>query len=98
MKLSLLLCGALATACAFALPAQAAEYARTVRLGNCVIKPGTTVLKLVECAGEPITKNTSGVNLKSGKLEEVWLYKSAGRTVVIHVAAETVTKVEVKTD
>ncbi|HEU0276489.1 MAG TPA: hypothetical protein VFQ95_01515 [Rhodanobacteraceae bacterium] len=63
-----------------------------------MIKPGTTVLKLVDCAGEPITKNTGGVNLKTGKLEEVWRYKSAGRTAVIHVAAETVTKVEVKTD
>ncbi|MGH8118313.1 MAG: hypothetical protein ACREPJ_13615 [Rhodanobacteraceae bacterium] len=78
--------------------AHAAEYARTVRLGNCVIKPGTTVLKLVECAGEPITKTTAGVNLKTGQLDDVWLYKSTNRTVVIHISSEVVTKVEVKAE
>ena len=81
-----------------AMPTHAAEYAQTVRLGNCVIKPGTSVLKLVECAGEPITKSTDGIDLVTGKIQEVWLYKNNNRTVLIHVSSEVVRKVEVKAE
>lgn len=81
-----------------ATPAGAAEYAQTVRLGNCVIKAGTTVVKLVQCAGQPISKTTGGINLGNGQVDNVWLYQSNNRTVVIHIASAVVTKIEVKSD
>lgn len=98
MKMPLLiLCGCAALALA-APPARAAEYATTVRLGHCVIRQGTTTLKLVQCAGEPVTKGTGGVDLKTGKIDEVWLYRAAGRTILIHVADAAVIRVEVKSE
>jgi hypothetical protein len=77
---SILLSCALPFAAAIATPVHAAEYASTVRLGSCVVRPGTTTPKLVKCTGEPISKDTTGVNLKNGKIEEVWLYSTPGRT------------------
>lgn len=80
------------------LSAHAAEYARTVRLGSCVIQPGTTVLKLVKCAGQPETRSTSSVDLATGQIEDTWLYRTNNRTVIVHIASGVVTKVEVKAE
>lgn len=98
MKMALLVLGAFLAVLAFAIPAQAAEYAQTVRLGNCVIKPGSTLSKLVECAGEPVTKSTDGIDPKTGKIEEVWLYRNGNRTVLVHATSQAVRKVEVRAE
>lgn len=98
MKIRVIVLGALLAIAAVPLSVQAAEYAQTVRLGNCVIRPGTTVLKLVECAGQPVSKDTSGVDPRTGALDNVWMYRANNRTVLIHVASEVVTRVEVKAE
>lgn len=98
MRIVSIAAAALLAGTSAATPASAAEYAQTVRLGNCVVRAGTTVVKLVQCAGEPVSKTTSGINLGNGQIDNVWIYQSNNRTVVIHVASAVVTKIEVKSD
>ncbi|HEX7382428.1 MAG TPA: hypothetical protein VF265_09785 [Nevskiaceae bacterium] len=76
--------------------AQSLDHARSIRLGECLIGPGTTQLRLAECAGTPVPKAREGIELRSGERKDVWSYRKGGNVVLIHLAVGRVTRVEVQ--